>query len=36
MKLKKKEEQTVDTSVLHRRKNKIIMGGRWRDLGGKK
>jgi hypothetical protein len=27
MKLKKKEEQCVDTSVLLRRGNKIIMGG---------
>jgi hypothetical protein len=28
MKLKKKEDQSVDTSVLLRRGNKIITGGR--------
>jgi hypothetical protein len=28
MKLKKKEDQNVDASVLLRRRNKIIMGGR--------
>ena len=36
MKLKKKEEQSVDTSVLLRRGNDIIKGGRGREglLGG--
>jgi hypothetical protein len=28
MKLKRKEDQTVDASVLHRRGNKIIEGSR--------
>jgi hypothetical protein len=27
MKVKKKEDQSVDTSVLHRRGNKILTGG---------
>jgi hypothetical protein len=35
MKLNKKEDQSVDASILLRRWNKIIMGGRGRDLGGK-
>jgi hypothetical protein len=36
MKLKKKEEQSVDTSVLLRRGNETIKGGRGREghLGG--
>ena len=35
MKLKKKEDQSVDASVLHRRGNKIITGGRgWERPGG--
>jgi hypothetical protein len=33
MKLKKKEGPSVDASILPRRKNKIITGGRGRDLG---
>jgi hypothetical protein len=35
MKLKKKEDQSVDASVLLRKGNKIIMGGGGGDLGGK-
>jgi hypothetical protein len=31
MKLKKKEDQIVDVSILHRRGNKIITGGRRRE-----
>jgi hypothetical protein len=39
MELKKKEDQSVDASVLHRRGNKIITGNRgkegsWRERGG--
>jgi hypothetical protein len=30
MKIKKKEDQTVDVSILHRRGNKIITRGRGR------
>ena len=37
MKLKKKEDQSVDASVLFRRGNKIIMGGReWEGLERKR
>jgi hypothetical protein len=36
MKLNKKEEQSVDTSILLRKGNKIIMGGRGRERPGKK
>jgi hypothetical protein len=37
MKLKKKEDQSVDASVLHRRRNKIIMGSRGQEgFGGKR
>jgi len=37
MKLKKKEDKSSDASVLLRRQNKIITGGRvWEDLGVKK
>jgi hypothetical protein len=36
MKLKKKEEQSVDASILLKRGNKIITGGREReDLAGR-
>ena len=37
MKLKKKENQRVYASVIHRRGNKIITGGTWRkgDVKGK-
>jgi hypothetical protein len=37
MKLKKEEDQSVDASVLLRRGNKMIMGGRkgGRGLGGR-
>ena len=36
MKLKRKEDQRVDASVLLRRRNKIIKASReWRDLGGR-
>jgi hypothetical protein len=35
MKLKKKEDQSVDASVLLRRGNKIIMGARGRERPGK-
>jgi hypothetical protein len=35
MKFKKKENQSVDASVLLRRRNKIIMGGRRRDVPGR-
>ena len=31
MKLNKKEDQSVDASVLLKRENKIIMGGRGRE-----
>jgi hypothetical protein len=31
MKLKEKEDQNMDTSVLLRRGNKIITGDRWRE-----
>jgi hypothetical protein len=34
--LKKMEEQSVDASVLHRRRNKIIAGGRGREELGRK
>ena len=34
MKLKKKEDQSVDASVLLRRGNKIITGGRGREEPG--
>ena len=34
MKLKRKEDQRVDASVLLRRGNKIIMGGRGREEPG--
>ena len=34
MKLKNKEDQSVDTSFLLRRENKIIMGGRGRTWEG--
>jgi hypothetical protein len=36
MKLKKKEDRSVDASVLLRRGNKIIMVSKGRDLGGRK
>ena len=37
MKLKKKEDQSVDASVLLRRGNKIIIGGRgWEGLRRKR
>ena len=37
MKLKRKEDQRVDASVLLRRKNKIIKGSRgWEGLGRKR
>ena len=37
MKLKKKEDQSVDASVLLKRRNKIIMGRiGWERLGRKK
>ena len=36
MKLKKKEEQRVDASVLLRRGNKIIKGRGWEGLGKKR
>ena len=37
MKLKKKEDQSVDASVLLRRGNKIIKGSRgWEELGRKR
>jgi hypothetical protein len=36
MKLKKKEDQNVDASVLLRRGNKILMGGRGWEGHGKK
>jgi hypothetical protein len=32
---KKKEDQTVDASILHRRGNKIITGGRGRERPGR-
>jgi len=40
MKLNKREDQGVDASILLRRGNKIIMGGRgregpWRERGGR-
>ena len=35
MKLKKKEDQSVDASVLLRRGNKMIMGGRGREGPGR-
>ena len=35
MKFKKKEDQSVDASVLLRRGNKIIMGGRGREGPGR-
>ena len=40
MKLKKKENQSVDASIQHRRENKIITGGRgrkgpWRERLGR-
>ena len=35
MKFKKKEDQSVDASVLLRRGNKIIMGGRGREGTGR-
>jgi hypothetical protein len=31
MELKKKEDQNMDTSILHRKENKIIKGGIERD-----
>jgi hypothetical protein len=36
MELKKKEDQSVVTSILYRRGNKIITEGRERDLGGER
>jgi hypothetical protein len=37
MKLKKMENQNVDASVLLRRRNKILTGGRgWEELGSKR
>ena len=36
MNLNKKEDQSVDASVLHGSKNKIIKGGRWREEPGRK
>ena len=36
MELKKKEDQSVVTSILYRRGNKIITEGRGRDLGGER
>ena len=37
MNLKKKEDQSVDASVLLRKGNKIITGGRgWEELGKKR
>ena len=35
MPLKKKEEQSVDTSILHGKGNKIIIGGRGRLAPGR-
>ena len=35
MKLRKKEDQSVDASILFRRGNKIIMGDKGKDLGGR-
>jgi hypothetical protein len=35
MKLRKKEDQSVDASILYRRWNKIIMGDKGKDLGGR-
>ena len=35
MKLRKKEDQSVDASILYRRCNKIIMGDKGKDLGGR-
>jgi hypothetical protein len=36
MKLKKKKDQSVDASVLLRRRNKILIRGReWEELGSK-
>jgi hypothetical protein len=35
MMLKKKEDQGVDASVLHRRGSKIIMGGKRREGPGR-
>ena len=35
MKLKNKEDQSVDASVLLRRRNKMIMEGRGRDMYGR-
>ena len=36
MNLKKKKAQSVDASILHRRGNKIITGGRGREGPGRK
>jgi hypothetical protein len=37
VKLKRREDQRVDASVLHRRENKIIKGSRgWEELGRKR
>ena len=37
MKHKKKEDQSIEVSVLLRRQNKILMGGRgWKELGRKR
>jgi hypothetical protein len=35
MELKVKEDQSVDASVLHRTRNKIIPGGRGKDGSGR-
>jgi hypothetical protein len=35
MELKKKEDQNVDVSILHRRGKKIITGGRGREKPGR-
>jgi hypothetical protein len=36
MKLKKKEDQSVDDPVLFRRVNNILTGGKWRQRDGRK
>jgi hypothetical protein len=36
MKFKKKEDQSLDASVLLRRGNKITTGGRRREISGRK
>ena len=36
MELKNKEDQSVDASILHKRRNKIFTGGRGRKRPGRK